>query len=142
MAALVTYKFIKKADPALLREIISLYKSQGWAGPKDGAGLFSRLIRGSHCFIAAMAEGNAVGMGRALSDGASDGYIQDVFVLPRYRGLGLGSAIVLRLKARLLKDGVRWVGLVAQDNSERFYGALGFKAIKRSRAMMLKGNRV
>jgi len=81
-------------------------------------------------------------MGRAISDGVSDAYIQDVAVAGEYRSRGIGSQIILKLKSRLKADGVRWVGLIAQDDSRAFYGALGFKVIKRALPMMLKGNHV
>ena len=89
-----------------------------------------------------MDKGRVVGMGRAISDGVSDAYIQDVAVLIEYRGLGLGSRIVRGIKARLKDDGIKWVGLIAQDGSGKFYEPLGFKVIRRALPMMLKANHV
>jgi spermidine synthase len=138
----VSYKFIKTADAALLSEIISLYKKQGWWTAKDKPELLTRIIKGSHCFVVAVAQDRMVGIGRAVSDKASDAYIQDVLVKPQSRGEGVGAGIILRLKARLLNDGIKWIGLIAQDNSKNFYGPLGFKAIDHADPMMLKSNHV
>ena len=68
-----------------------------------------------------------VGMGRAISDGVSDAYIQDVTVLSTYRGRGLGSRIVQCLVAELTRRGIDWVGLVAMPGTASFYEPLGFE---------------
>ena len=138
---MVTLRFIKRPGAAFLRQIIALYTSQGW-WDNSGKEALAALIRNSHCFIVARDKGRIVGMGRAISDRVSDAYIQDVAVLKEYRGQGLGSKIVLGLKNKLRSDGVKWVGLIAQDGSRAFYEPLGFKMIKRGQPMMLKDNHV
>ena len=139
---MLTFRFLKKPDAATLRGIISLYSRQGWWGRNDKHALAANIIKNSHCFLVVLDKGLPVGMGRAISDAVSDAYIQDVTVLHEYRGLGLGSKIVLRLKSRLKADGIRWIGLIAQDNSATFYAKLGFKPIRHANPMMLKGNHV
>ena len=67
-----------------------------------------------------------VGMGRAISDGVSDAYIQDVAVDKNHRGKGIGTEITSRLLNRLNSDGVNWVGLIAERGSHLFYERLGF----------------
>jgi len=136
------FHFLKRPGSGMLKQIISLYAGQGWWNKKDGPELAAALVRKSHCFVVALDRGRVVGMGRAISDGVSDAYIQDVAVLPSHRGAGTGSGIIKALKRRLKKDGVGWVGLIAQDGSSPFYAALGFVQIKRAAPMMLKGNRV
>lgn len=115
---------------------------QGWWGPKDTPRLLSRLVAGSHCFLLALRGGEPVGMGRAISDGASDAYIQDVMVLSSERGRGTGSAVVRALAARLRKDGLRWIGLIAQDGSAPFYEKLSFKVLKRAQPMLSRESHV
>jgi len=139
---MLTFRFLKKPDPATLMGIISLYSRQGWWDKTDKPALAAKIIKNSHCFLAVFDKGRPVGMGRAISDLANDAYIQDVMILREYRGLGLGSKIVLRLKKRLKADGIRWIGLIAQDNSASFYAKLGFKPIRRANPMMLRGNHV
>ena len=87
-------------------------------------------------------DGRIVGMGRAISDGVSDAYIQDVAVLKSERGTGAGSAIIRALQKKLKGDGIKWLGLIAQDNSAAFYARLGFKELKRAKPMLSKGSNV
>ena len=138
----LTFHFIRKADAATLNCIITLYRTQGWWSRSDKPELLPRIINGSHCFVLAEREGRIIGMGRAISDGVSDAYIQDVAVKKEYRGLGLGSKIVRGLKSRLKADGIKWVGLIAQNDSHAFYESLGFKVVKRAQPMILKANHV
>lgn len=142
MTACLTLRFVETAGAADLKRIITLYRAHGWWGPGDTPALLRRLIKGSHCFLLAEQDGIAVGMGRAISDGASDAYIQDVAVLGSERGAGAGSAIIKALQKRLRADGIKWVGLIAQDNSAPFYARLGFKELKRAKPMLSKGSRV
>ena len=135
-------RFIKTASPAELKEIITLYRAQGWWSPGDKPGTLPLLIKGSHCFVTARKSGRLIGMGRAISDGASDAYIQDVMVLRAERGTGAGSSIVKAIYRRLKADGIKWVGLIAQDNSSPFYSRLGFKLIRRAQPMLSKNSHV
>ena len=68
-----------------------------------------------------------IAMGRVLSDGVSDAYIQDVAVLPDFRGRGIGGKIVTFLVEELEKRGVDWIALVGEPGTENFYKRLGFE---------------
>lgn len=142
MPSRFTFRFISKASAATLKEIITLYRVQGWWNRRDKPELLPRIIKGSHCFVIAERKGRVIGMGRAISDGAGDAYIQDVTVLKSERGTGAGSAIVKAITRRLKADGIKWIGLIAQDNSSAFYARLGFKFIKHARPMLSKGSNV
>jgi len=109
-------------------EIVDLYKAGGWWKDHydpDGIGL---IIKGSFAFAIAVERdtGTAVGMGRAISDGVSDAYIQDVAVLDRMRGKGIGSQIITILVDHLRKHGIGWIGLIAEQGSRPFYEKIGF----------------
>jgi ribosomal protein S18 acetylase RimI-like enzyme len=69
-------------------------------------------------------------MGRVISDGVSDGYIQDLVVLPRYRKSGIGKRIVATLVDRCLQSGITWIGLIAEPETEKFYQPLGFRTME------------
>lgn len=139
---MLSFRFLNQPGAAVIKQIIFLYSRQGWWERGDTPALAAALIRKSHCFLAVFDKGRAIGMGRAISDSVSDAYIQDVMVLDEYRGRNIGTRIIRALRRRLKADGIKWLGLIAQDNSEAFYEKLGFAAIKRARPMMLKGNRV
>jgi GNAT superfamily N-acetyltransferase len=129
------------ADPVAVRivrswneeEIVALYKAGGWWKEEYVAADLNNLIRGSFAFAVATdpATGRAVGMGRVISDSVSDGYIQDLVVLPEYRKSGVGSRIVSALVSRCLGAGITWIALIAQPDTEQFYLPLGFHPMER-----------
>ena len=131
------YRFITTADPPTAELIIGLYQSAGWwSAPQDNAQLLTRIIRGSHCFLIARHASQVIGMGRAISDAASDAYIQDVCVHPAWRRRGVGHEIVKRLAARLVADGIQWIGLIAENNTQDFYTPLGFEPMTNAFPML------
>jgi GNAT superfamily N-acetyltransferase len=112
-------------------EIIELYKSGGWWLDHYTADGLDELIKGSFAFAVVIDEstGRAVGMGRAISDGVSDAWLQDIVVLKEFRGMGLGKAITKKLLEHCMSRGLVWVGLVAEPGSRKFYEPLGFKKL-------------
>ena len=116
-----------------------LYRMAGWwTDQDDDPDLVNRIIVGSHCFMIASKGDAIIAMGRAISDKASDAYIQDVMVNNAYQGQGIGSRIIRELIARLHNDGLNWIGLIAERGSHRFYERLGFKIMRDSEPMLLK----
>ena len=138
MPSRTSVKFIKNPDTATLKGIITIYRAHSWWKPADRPSLLKKLINGSHCFAVAEREGRLIGIGRAISDGVSDAYIQDMAVLETERGSGTGAAILKAIMKRLKEDGVKWVALIAQDNSEYFYRKGGFKTLKNAHPMISK----
>lgn len=138
----VSCRFVTRPGPAALKAIITIYRAHGWWNTSDRPALLARIIRGSHCFAVAERGGRIVGMARAISDRASDAYIQDVAVLPEERGRGTGGRLVAAVVKRLKRDGLGWVALIAQDGSAPFYGRLGFKTLKKAAPMLAKGTHV
>ena len=94
----IAYEIVDSADQA----VVGLYRAGKWwrEDPAQRA-VIPAMIRGSFCFLVARdPEGRIVGMGRVISDGVSDAYIQDVVVLEAWRGRGIGREIVRRLTER------------------------------------------
>jgi aralkylamine N-acetyltransferase len=115
---------------APLEAVIELYKAGGWWKESAAArAIIPAMIRGSFCFMVASEGERLVGMGRAISDGASDAYIQDVVVLTSHRGRGIGRELIARLTAHCRTAGIGWIGLVAEPGTERFYQQLGYRAL-------------
>jgi len=113
-------------------EIVALYKAAGWwKDSYDKAGI-PQLIVGSFVFAVAVdtQTEKAIGMGRVLSDGTSDAYIQDLMILPPYRGHNLGKKLVQALVDHCLSKGILWIGLIAEPGSSQFYTTLGFKPME------------
>ena len=109
-------------------EIANLYRAGGWWKEEYDQKELPRLIRGSFLFAVAVDRktGHAVGMGRVISDGVSDGYIQDLVVLPEYRKTGIGTQIVSTLVKKCVERGSSWIGLIAEPDTEKFYLPFGF----------------
>ena len=113
-------------------EIAALYKAGGWWKEEYKTEELHHLIRGSFAFAVATDAhtGRAVGMGRVISDGVSDGYIQDLVVLPQFQKSGIGTQIVASLVRRCLQSGITWIALIAEPGTERFYLPLGFHTME------------
>lgn len=111
--------------------VVELYRAGKWWREDPGwRDVIPRMVRGSFCFLAAReAGGRIVGMGRVISDGVSDAYIQDVVVLESHRGRGIGREIVRRLTARCVEAGLSWIGLVAEPGTRAFYEPLGYRVM-------------
>lgn len=122
-------------------EIVRLYRAAGWWREGWDVSGLTALVEGSYAFAVAVEPGTerAVGMGRVISDGVSDAYVQDVVVLPEYRGLGIGCRIVEALIGRLLEEGIRWIGAVAVPGTEGFYASLGFVRMEGFVPMLYRG---
>jgi GNAT superfamily N-acetyltransferase len=78
--------------------------------------------------------GDQVGFARAISDGVSDAYLADVFVLPAHRGRGLGKLIVSTMIDEGPGANFRWVLFTADAHElyRRFgFGAADSKALVR-----------
>jgi aralkylamine N-acetyltransferase len=135
---MLNYKFLLTPSSDQIRHIISLYRTAGWWSKDipDDPHLVERIIAGSHCFIVATEGEEIVGMGRAISDRASDAYIQDLTVKETYREMGVGTEIVNRILSRLEKDGIKWIALIAEKNSHKFYEHLGYKIMPDSTPMI------
>ncbi|MDD4255807.1 MAG: GNAT family N-acetyltransferase [Methanofollis sp.] len=118
-------------------EIVDLYRAGRWWQEEWSLDGIAPLIAGSFCFVVATDGGRAVGMGRAISDGCSDAYLQDIVVLPAYRGQGIGDAIVEKLVSSCREKGVAWIGLVAQPGTVPFYERHGFVPMEGHMPMLL-----
>jgi GNAT superfamily N-acetyltransferase len=115
----------------VVEDIVELYKAGGWWLEHYHSSGIPTLVKGSFAFAVAVdnATGKAVGMGRVISDGVSDAYIQDVVVLKKYRGKGIGFKIIQRLLDHCLENNLVWIGLVAEPGTKDFYTPLGFKTL-------------
>lgn len=92
-----------------------------------------KAIHNSLFFVKAVSEdGNVVGMGRIVGDGAVICYIQDLVVLPEVQHQGVGSLIISELKQFV--DSLRqenttmMLGLMCAKGREPFYEKHGFIA--------------
>jgi len=124
----IEYEVVSEAP---LEAIVDLYRAGGWwKETKENRERIPRMIGGSFCFMVARSAGRIVGMGRAISDGASDAYIQDVVVLRELRGQGIGRELVRRLTEVCVERKLDWVGLIAEPGTTAFYERLGYRPLE------------
>ena len=122
-------------------EIADLYRAGGWWKEEYDPAALGSLIRGSFSFAVAVEKktGKAIGMGRVISDGVSDGYIQDLVVLPDYRKSGIGRDMVSALVDQCIKSGITWIALIAEPDTEIFYLPLGFLPMQGCVPLIFRG---
>ena len=135
----VEIKVIADADRDSVKK---LYRQAGWWQESDetpdGNAWIDALVKGSFCFVGAFAGAEMIGMGRAVSDGVSDAYIQDVVVKKDFRGRGIGAAIIRKIVGFLRERRIGWIGLVAAARHPAFYRRLGFEVMEGFAPMLLK----
>jgi spermidine synthase len=126
----IKISIVKEADPAA---ILALYRHPGWWQTDDNPQYLetvAKIVSDTFCFVIAQLGNDIIGMGRAISDGVSDAYIQDVVVHSDYRGQGIGGEIVRKLVEHLKQSGIQWIGLISEPGYENFYIDLGFSRME------------
>jgi len=121
--------------------MVRLYREAGWWSPANDRRpeFVDKIAENSYYFAAAFSDGEMIGMGRVLSDGISDAYIQDVTVLRDHRHRGIGARIITHLLDKLKADGLEWIGLIGEPGTGSFYKQLGFNEMKGSVPFRYKG---
>jgi ribosomal protein S18 acetylase RimI-like enzyme len=85
-----------------------------------------RLVREAQRVVGLYEGDRQVGFARAFSDGVSLVYLADVYILPEYRGRGLGTELVREIVENGQLSGVRWI-LHTRD-AHGLYEKVGFGA--------------
>ena len=106
-------------------EILDLYESVGWSNYTARPEMLREAYAHSLCVLAAREGGELAGVIRAVGDGHSIVYIQDLLVAPRFQRRGIGRALMEALLQRY--GDVYQVVLMTDDRPETlaFYEAVG-----------------
>jgi GNAT superfamily N-acetyltransferase len=96
-----------------------------WARGRPWAEV-ERLLREADRIVGLYDGANQIGFARAFTDRMSLVYLADVYVLPTYRGRGLGSEIVREMVERGPLSHLRWI-LHTRD-AHALYRRFGFGA--------------
>ncbi len=119
----MTYRPIGAEDFEQVRQLLI---DVGWRSRVEDQSRFAQMMRGATRTVVAFDGDRVVGFGRALTDGASNGYISTLAVASDYRRLGIGTELVRRLMEVQASPGqMTWV-LRAGQGSEKFWSRLGF----------------
>ncbi len=119
----ITFRPIKRQDYAQVRQLLI---DTGWEKRVSGPQRFERMIQGANRTIVALEKSRIVGFGRALFDGASNGYISTVAVAADRQGHGIGRMLVQKLMEVDDPDQITWV-LRAGRGSVPFWERMGFR---------------
>ena len=113
----------QKPTPA---EYNRLFEAVGWP-VRDPAAVEAALER-SLFSVCAVTDGEVIGMGRIVGDGALVNYIQDVIVLPEHQKQGIGEKIMLAIMAYLNEHvpSGSVLALITRRETTGFYERHGF----------------
>jgi len=136
----IEIRFLTDDTNLPLESLRWLYEGAEWWDADCNDEWLRKLPSGSWCFAAAYDGDDIVGIGRAISDGAGDAYIQDVTVIRPYRHRGIAHAIVSAIVDRLREAGISWIGIVASPDAVSIYRDLGFSPMEGFVPMRLSSN--
>ncbi len=111
-------------------EILTLYEAVGWSAYYERPQMLKKAFAGSLCVLGAYEEDSLVGIIRAVGDGYSILFIQDILVHPGYQRRGIGTAL---MKAVLEAYPDAYQTELATDDTEKtaaFYKSLGFAPLE------------
>ncbi|HEL2057611.1 TPA: GNAT family N-acetyltransferase [Streptococcus suis] len=125
---MITYKQNPQLD---FQAVLDLYASVGWTNYTACPDMLQNALENTLLVLAAFDREQLVGMLRAVGDGYSIVFIQDILVLPAYQRQGIGR--------QLLEQAITHFPEIYQlhlltDNTEKtrsFYEELGFAAVER-----------
>ena len=122
----------KTNDAISFEEILPLYEAVGWSNYTSNPTMLQNALEHSLFLISARDEdGKLVGFLRAVGDGYSILYIQDIIVLPDYHRQGIGT----QLLRQTLKHFQEVYQIILTTDSEvktiAFYEANGFTALSK-----------
>lgn len=116
---------------AIHAALTRMYWSEGI--PKE---IVERALRGSLCFglyVQEDREGSRerqIGLARVITDAATFAYLCDVYVLPEFRGRGLGKLLMQAVMEHPDLQGLRRFILATRD-AHGLYRQLGFSELQR-----------
>ncbi|HFI0518376.1 TPA: GNAT family N-acetyltransferase [Streptococcus suis] len=123
---MITYKQHPQLD---FQAVLDLYDSVGWTGYTNRPDMLHQALEHSLFVLAAFDGNRLVGLLRAVGDGHSIVFIQDILVLPTYQRQGIGRHLLEQAIAHFPE--IYQLHLLT-DNTEKtrsFYEAIGFTAV-------------
>jgi ribosomal protein S18 acetylase RimI-like enzyme len=87
-------------------------------------GTVERLVREADRVVGLYDGARQIGFARAVSDGVAFAYLADVYVLPEYRGRGLGLELVREIVERGPYAACKW--LLHTGDAHALYRKVGF----------------
>ena len=110
-------------------EILHLYASVGWTAYTDYPDVLRKGYENSMLTLAAYEDDQLLGIIRAVGDGHTVVFVQDILVFPEHQRKGVGSALLQSILDRY--SHVRQIEL-ATDNTPKtiaLYKSMGFREL-------------
>ena len=121
-------KIVKEFTPEFLQAARDLYLENRWIDKNTDPAFPGNAFANSFAVAGAFtSDGKVAGVGRAISDGVSDAYIQDIMTRSDCRRQGVGRMITCALVEELKKHNIDWIGLVGVPGTESFYAGCGLR---------------
>jgi GNAT superfamily N-acetyltransferase len=111
----------RRVDLDAVHAFISL---QSYWGRGRERGVVERAVSGSTRVVGLYSDAEQVGFARAVSDRATVAYLADVYVLPDYRGRGLGLELVREIVDGSSFPDVCW--MLNTADAQALYAKIGF----------------
>jgi len=96
----------KRVDVDAVHDFLANHSYWAEGRPLD---VVERLVREADRVVGLYDGDRQVGFARAFTDGTTLVYLADVYVLPEYRGRGLGAELVREMVEYGPYDGLRWI---------------------------------
>ncbi len=120
--------FAVSSDPARLDlDAIHAFLSTSYWAEGIPRQILERALRNSLCF-GLYEENRQIGLARVITDAATFAYLCDVYLLPKWRGRGLGRWLMECVMEHPDLQGIRRFSLVTRDAHE-LYRRFGFTEI-------------
>ena len=113
-----------------LEEVLPLYEAVGWTNYTTKPEMLKAAFENSlHVLAAFTEEGILVGVLRAVGDGASILFIQDILVTPEYQHQGIGTKLLQQILEKY--KNVYQIQLATDDSTKTvsFYESNGFTSL-------------
>ena len=122
----------KKNDTISFEEIFPLYEAVGWTNYTSNPTMLKNALENSLFLISARdEEGNLIGFLRAVGDGYSIVYIQDIIVLPEYQRQGIGTQLLRQTLERFKEVYQMILTTDSELKTLAFYESNGFTALSK-----------
>lgn len=110
----------------LVEEYIKLRNSISWRVLQHDK-IEEGLNNSTYC-VCVEDQGNIIGFGRIVGDGATVFYIQDIMVIPSYQKQKIGTLIMKKIMDYIDDNCIEGaiIGLIAISELDRFYKKFGF----------------
>ena len=114
-------------SPPSAQVFVALRTVCGWGD--ISVGVAEAALRSSIVNVTWQSESGLIGMGRVVGDGVLYFYLQDIIVLPEWRGQGIGRLIIeaLLTEAKKIAPEGATHGLMAAHDKVAFYEKFGFE---------------